>query len=330
MDTPAIEPIWRYRPFQCAIGLPATLFMVLATYVCIGDGLSWAGWYGGSAALMLFWQHFKVPLAVLSLSVPLGAWAIADKRNRTTEEALLRQELALNHQRKTLAHQMRVFEAQEEKRALDLYWGKAKHIAQIMSYQTAGTIALTTEEILIAFEYLFGKGERLWPLSPSADRLKAIRTQLCRITSHTSACSDWLAQRHAEALSEQALNNHHERDELLKQLKGLKSALNKLEREVGLFHASSRPINESLDEALKTTFLLSLTDKHVGICGPNLTTGDIKAAGDSVSAFKTSINWYCEYNEINPDKNDFETLIAAVQNHGHIRRTRLDASRPVA
>ncbi|MBY6223582.1 hypothetical protein [Ferrimonas balearica] len=165
-----VERIWHDRTFQCAIGIPIVLFLALVWYVSHGDNLTLAGMDGGSAALALFGDRFKWPLAVLALAFPFGAWAIADKRNRDTQEALKRQSLALEKQERALQHQLTVFEAQEEKRIQDLYYAKAKYSVDMLCHyveQMPNGHYFSEGSLTLLFENLFGKPNvrGLWPLS---------------------------------------------------------------------------------------------------------------------------------------------------------------------
>ena len=224
MDRPEIESIWRYGYFQLAVGLPLLGCILLSGYVAYGDNLSWAGWDGGSAALALFGEHFKWPLAVLALAFPFGAWAIADLRSKEMQRSL-------NQQRAALAHQERVFEAQEEKRKADLYHDKANRTVNMLLH-TAGAPHLVDQysegSLTLLFEKLFGKNEtaKLWPLSENRHPLTELDEVYRYLKNFARLQSEFLAD---EAERQITTSEQADWDLIIKMLDELRGVLKRLE-----------------------------------------------------------------------------------------------------
>ncbi|MBY6223584.1 hypothetical protein [Ferrimonas balearica] len=212
----------KYPPFIFSLAIPAIISVILATYVCIGDGLEFVDFSGGSKALLVFWEHFKVPLAVLAATVPLGAWAIANLRSKEFSASLEKQEAALEQQAEALAQQRemlelqkKVFEAQEEKRVLELYYAKEQHTIQTLKHyalEIKGGERFTDGTLILIYNDLFSKEDlsELWPLKANSKALSSMMTGINQLVGACMTHNHYFENALATDIFEDSLINIHD------------------------------------------------------------------------------------------------------------------------
>lgn len=83
----------RYKPFRRAIFWPFFIALLVSISIVLGDNLSISDDFcTRSECWQQFVATFKVPISLLAISVPLGAWAVANHRAKLTYEQIKKTE----------------------------------------------------------------------------------------------------------------------------------------------------------------------------------------------------------------------------------------------
>ncbi|UAB72397.1 hypothetical protein INR79_24385 [Vibrio sp. SCSIO 43132] len=104
---------WHFRFF---VSLPVIVGISIGLAVIHAEDLVFS--FTGTKSIETFWRHMKFPIAVASLSLPIGAWIIANHRSKQTLAALDVQAKSLENQQRSIEHQTvtRLYDSYFERR----------------------------------------------------------------------------------------------------------------------------------------------------------------------------------------------------------------------
>jgi hypothetical protein len=85
------KPVFQTRLFWLSLLLPLLLGTIIGATIAISDNLS-LDLFGGRKAIDLFWDYMKVPVAIMSLTIPFTSWVIANHRSAELVDTIAKQE----------------------------------------------------------------------------------------------------------------------------------------------------------------------------------------------------------------------------------------------